>query len=214
MPGDVGSIVQVVLVVLLSISVHEFAHAKIADMSGDDTPRLMGRVTLLPWRHWDPVGTVFIVLTAVSGFGLGWGRPVIVRPERMRNPRWDHFWSVAAGPLSNFMIAGLAAVALRAALSFAPQTLPAWLAGLLVLTVIVNCSLGLFNLLPIGPLDGHWLVGAFLPDRQRNGWYRFNQTTGSFLLLALILLGQGQFDLLERVLGPARRATVSFLLGG
>lgn len=214
MPGDFGNIVQVILVVLLSISIHEYAHAKIADMSGDDTPRLMGRVTLVPWKHWDPFGTIMIIMTAVSGFGIGWGKPVIVQPKRMRNPRWDHFWSVAAGPISNFMIAGVAAVVLRTLLSFAPGAVPEWLSFLLIVTVIVNCSLGLFNLLPIGPLDGHWLVGAFLPEPQRHGWYRFNQTFGTFLLLGLVLFGQGQFDILDRVLGPARRAAVSFLLGG
>lgn len=213
MPPDTTLIVVYIVVILLSLSVHEFAHAKMADLAGDDTPRLMGRVTLVPWKHWDPVGTVMIVLTSISGVGIGWGKPVIVRPERMRNPRWDHFWSVAAGPISNLILAGLCAVVLRVLLTVPALNLPPLLVTVLLVGVMANTGLALFNLLPLGPLDGHWLVGALLPARSRPSWYRFNQTFGSFVLLALVLIPSGPFDLLGNLLGPVRQRVMEFLLG-
>jgi Zn-dependent protease len=212
-PENIGFAATVILVILLSISVHEFAHAKMADLSGDDTPRLMGRVTLVPWKHWDPIGTIMIIFTSIVGVGIGWGKPVIARAERMRNPRWDMFWTVAAGPISNFLIAGVAAVLLRVALAgpFGENGLA--VAPVLLVTVLANIGLGLFNLIPLGPLDGHWLVGAFLPEPARQRWYHFNRTIGGFLLLGLVFLRTDRFDPLGMLLGPVRERVAQFLLG-
>lgn len=182
------------VVIFLAIGLHEYAHAKTADMAGDPTPRMMGRVTLNLTKHFDPIGTIMIILTSLTGFGIGWGKPVMVNPLKMRNMRWDHFWSVAAGPLSNLLQAGVWAIFLRLALisgTLPPgQFMVDFIPTLLIMGVLVNLSLAFFNLIPLGPLDGHWLVGAFLKDDTRHRWYRFNQTQGSFLLLALIIMGQ------------------------
>ncbi|MGE0002579.1 MAG: site-2 protease family protein [Fimbriimonadaceae bacterium] len=202
-----------VAVILLSISVHEYAHAKIADMSGDDTPRLMGRVTLVPWKHWDPVGTVMILITAIAGVGIGWGKPVTVNPNRMRNPRWDHFWSVAAGPLSNLLIAGFFGAVLRFLLPLGPTVLNDGLLSFLLIAVYSNIGLFLFNLMPLGPLDGHWLVGAFLPDGVRERWYMFNRTVGGLVLLALVFFRTDQFDPLGQMFGPIREAVFRIIVG-
>lgn len=208
-----GEVATYVVVILLSISVHEYAHAKIADMSGDDTPRLMGRVSLLPWKHWDPIGTVMIILTAVAGVGIGWGKPVTVNPRRMRNPRWDHFWSVAAGPLSNLMIAGLLGAVLRFLLPFGPAVLNDGLLTFLIVAVYANIGLFLFNLLPLGPLDGHWLVGAFLPEGVRERWYLFNRTVGGLLLLGLVFIRNEHFDPLGQIFGPLRATVFHIIVG-
>ena len=88
-----------IFVALLSIAIPEYAHCKFADMAGDPTPGIYGRVTLNPLVHLDPIGTIMIVLTSITGFGIGWGRPAPMDPRKMKDPRWDHFWSVAAGTL-------------------------------------------------------------------------------------------------------------------
>jgi Zn-dependent protease len=157
------------LVICLSIAIHEFAHAKFADLAGDDTPRMLGRVTLNPLKHLDPMGTLFMAITVFSGFGIGWGKPVPMRPERMKNPRWDHFAAVAAGPISNLLQACLYAVILRVVLMAGPQSFPL-LVMFCLIGVIINVSLFLFNLIPLGPLDGHWLIGLLMPEKYRLPW--------------------------------------------
>ena len=143
-----------------------------------------------------------MLFTLVSGFGIGWGKPVMVRPEKMKNPRWDHFNSVIAGPLSNLLQAVLYALVLKFALggvnldlidSESPmygifRSVPEYLGVMCLFGVLINLNLFVFNLVPVGPLDGHWLVGAFLPDKVRIEWYKFNRGPGMILFLALVLL--------------------------
>lgn len=202
------------MVILLALGFHEYSHAKFADMAGDPTPRMMGRVTLNPFNHLDPIGTIFIVLSSISGFGIGWGRPVLVNPMRMRNPRWDHFVSVAAGPVSNLLQAVIYAGFLRALIAAGVLSKMAALevlfhatrdplAVFLVTGVMINIGLFVFNMLPIGPLDGHWLVGAFLPEPARTRWYQFNRGIGALVLLFLVFMPAGSsLDVLGRVMRP------------
>lgn len=202
-------------VILVALGIHEFAHAKVADMSGDPTPRIHGRVTLNLFNHLDPMGTLMIVLTTISGFGIGWGRPVPMDPRRMRNPRWDHFWAVAAGPISNLIQAAVFAILLRLMLVTGIGQ-PAGLVGELLLTgVFINLALCLFNLLPLGPLDGHWLLGSFLPEQSRFKWYLWNRQMGGILLLGLVFLGQldPRLSIIGAILRPAVMGLASFLLG-
>src|SRR6185369_12295804 len=130
-----------------------------ADLAGDPTPRIYGRVTLNPIAHLDPAGTIMIVLSSISGFGIGWGKPVPMNPTRMKNPRWDHFVAVAAGPLSNLIQAGVYAVILRLAMAKGDVTVQGVLAAVnrepasvltivLSMGVLVNLGLCFFNLIP------------------------------------------------------------------
>ncbi len=215
---DPTVIIIAILVLVIAITVHEFAHAKFADLAGDPTPAYYGRVTLNPLKHLDPFGTMMMVFTVINGFGIGWGRPVLVDPRKMRNPRWDHFVSVAAGPVSNLLQAVIFAAIFR--FFGMSGALPAEVVVFLLLGVTINISLFLFNLLPIGPLDGHWLVGAFLPDRIRDKWYLWNRTTGSILMLVLVLGGQflrgtpfAFLDIIGSVLHPIANRLESLLLG-
>lgn len=213
------AVLAIGLVVFLAIGIHEYAHAKTADMAGDPTPRMMGRVTLNLTKHFEPLGTIMLILTSLYGFGIGWGKPVMVNPRQMNNPRWDHFWSVAAGPISNILQAGVWAILLRFALvanvvsvgGFMHEFLPT----LLFMGVLTNLSLAFFNLIPLGPLDGHWLLGAFLPSPTRERWYLFNRTSGSFILLALVLMGQlgGGGGILSAIIGPPVWFCFRFLTG-
>jgi len=202
--------IAIFLVIFLAIGIHEYAHAKLADMAGDPTPGIYGRVTLNLFKHFDPIGTIMIIITTLSGFGIGWGKPVPMDPRKMRNPKWDHFVAVIGGPVSNFIQAMLFAVLYRL---LGNQEVE-FLTTFLLFGVLINVSLGLFNLLPIGPLDGMWILGTFLPDRARIKWTQFNLQFGGFLFLGLIILGQtGAFPLFNMVLGPARRAVTRFMLG-
>lgn len=184
--------VMSILVALLSIAIHEYAHCKFADMAGDPTPGIYGRVTLNPLVHLDPLGTIMIVFTSITGFGIGWGRPAPMDPRKMKDPRWDHFWAVAAGPLSNILQAGVYAIVLRLLMSagvFATGQ-NELLFGFLVIGVSVNIGLALFNLIPLGPLDGHWLLGLLMPEPQRTQWFQWNRFAGSIVLLIIVLGGQ------------------------
>jgi Zn-dependent protease len=212
--GDFSSlqIIGSLVIILFAIGFHEYAHAKMADLCGDPTPRIYGRVSLNIFKHLDPLGTMMIIFTVLAGFGIGWGKPVPMDPRKMRNPRWDHFWAVAAGPISNFIQASIYAIVLRVFFEGMDHNIH----QLLLLGVMINLAIGLFNLLPLGPLDGHWLVGAFLDEKTRLKWYRWNAQVGSFLLLMIIFLGQfnPNYNILSAVLQPLVAKGMKFLLGG
>ncbi|MBL8047801.1 MAG: site-2 protease family protein [Chthonomonas sp.] len=198
----------------IAITIHEFAHAITADMQGDSTPRIMGRVTLNPLKHFDPFGAIMIVFTSLSGFGIGWGKPVMVNHRNLKNPRWDSMWVALAGPLSNFLQAAIAAVIFRL-IGFQNIDPFAFSAGSFIfIYILANISLMLFNLIPLGPLDGHWILGAFLPDGTRERWFLWNRFTGTFALLGIIIMAQvSKLDLLSILLEKPSYAIISFLLG-
>lgn len=215
-------VVTSIVVVLLSIALHEFAHAKFADAAGDPTPRNQGRVTLNPLAHLDPIGTILIVITSLTGFGFGWGKPVMVNPSKMRNPRWDHFVSVIAGPATNLLLAAVFAIILRVMMmtgSLGEVALGSPMAGgilvaFLLYGVVINLALCFFNLIPIGPLDGHWLVGAFMPEPTRTQWYQFNRGPGALIFIVLVLMPSGSpLDIFGRILRPAVSKAAEFFLG-
>lgn len=209
-------ILAIAVVIFLAIGIHEYAHAKLADMAGDPTPGFYGRVTLNLTKHFEVVGTIMIVLTSLTGFGIGWGKPVPMDPRRMKNPRWDHFVAVLGGPISNLLQAAFWAILLRSAMLFAPELIrQPFIGPLLLLGVLINVSLFLFNLIPLGPLDGMWILGTFLPEPQRLAWTRWNLTVGSFALLIVVLAGQWnpELSLISRVLRPASEAIERALIG-
>ncbi len=192
------------IVIFFAIGLHEYSHAKFADLAGDPTPRYYGRVTLNLFKHFDPLGTIMIVITSITGYGIGWGKPVMVDPRKMRNPRWDHFISVAAGPLSNIAQAVVWAIVFRVIIHPGGSLPSMFVLYLVTMGVIINLSLCFFNLIPLGPLDGHWLVGAFLPDDLRARWYLFNRQVGTIFLFGIIILGQlgGGGSIIGKIIGP------------
>lgn len=226
MPGQIDPLAFILnlFVILFALGIHEFAHAKLADAAGDPTPRIYGRVTLNLFNHLDPLGTLMIIMSSLSGVGIGWGRPVPMDPRKMRDPRWDHFWAVAAGPLSNLIQACLFAVALRVLGASVPLAAPFEvlnnasidpLQTLLVSGVLVNLGLFCFNLIPLGPLDGQWMLGSFLPERSRDRWYLWNRKTGTFVLFGLLLLGWfTPFSFIGMVMVPPLLLLFRFLVGG
>lgn len=184
---DPVQLILIVVVIIPAIGLHEYAHAKFADLAGDPTPRRQGRVTLNLFSHFDPIGFLMIMITAISGYGIGWGKPVMVNPSLMKNPRWDHFISVAAGPLINLCQAVVYGLFFRLNLAFGlDPVILAWTE----VGMAINLSLFAFNLIPLGILDGHWLVGLLLPPKQRQSWYAFNHSYGFGILVVIILFGQ------------------------
>lgn len=157
--------VTIIIVLLGSLAFHEFAHAFVANLFGDPTARLEGRLSINPLKHWDPVGTtLLVVLLFLRVFGLnvpvfGWGKPVPVDERNFENPRLYGLQTALAGPMSNFVLALLLAVLARSV------ALPELLASIISLAVYLNIFLMFFNLLPIPPLDGSRLLRLFLPEQ-------------------------------------------------
>ena len=197
---DPVGFVAFIIAIILGITVHEFMHAYTAHRMGDDTARLLGRLSLNPMAHLDPFGTLLIVLA-----GFGYGKPVPFNESRLRSALGVTFVAIA-GPLANLALAALCAIPLRfgtaGALGDTYETI-------LFAIVFWNCMLAIFNLVPIPPLDGANVVYGLLPPRQQYSWRTYQQY-GPFLLL-LILLAAPQI-LSALVLGPARSLTL-FLSG-
>ena len=182
------------IVLLFSLTVHEMAHAWTADRLGDPTARLLGRVSLNPLVHADPVGTVLFPLIAmITGAPLiGWAKPVPVNVRQLRHHRRDYVLVAAAGPASNLVMA-VTAGCLLAVLPISPQTLDeanvsAPLATFLSQAMRLNVLLAVFNMIPIPPLDGGNVLAGLLPS-QLAGVFNQIRPYGFILLYALILTG-------------------------
>jgi Zn-dependent protease len=183
-------------VLLLSLTVHEFAHAWTARRYGDDTAERLGRLTLNPLAHADPVGTFILPLLNVP---FGWAKPVPVNPARFRrgvSMAAGMMWTSLAGPIANVLLALASTVVLGLLLRVAPASgggvgmhgTGGIVALFLWRMMQMNVVLAVFNLLPIPPLDGSRVVDAFLPSRWRHQWEAFSRYS-MFLLLALVFLG-------------------------
>ena len=184
---------------ILAIGIHEAAHAFTADYLGDPTPRSLGRTTLNPLAHLDPLGTLVILVTGY----FGWGKPAPFDPYNLRDPRRDTALIALAGPASNFVMAVILSLISR--LSF-PN---AQVATIITTLIILNVNLALFNLLPVPPLDGSKIAGLFMSHEQA---VRFRSQTNPLLLLLLILPIIGGSSLAYLIIFPVSRIFLGFLL--
>ncbi len=193
---------------VLSLSVHEFAHGWSASRLGDDTARRAGRLTLNPIAHIDPIGTLLLPLLGVP---FGWARPVPVDPSRFRpgvRMGTGMALTAAAGPVSNLILAVLMTVAFAMCSRYAPQLLVqgSGVGELLRIMIFLNVNLALFNLLPVPPLDGSRIVDGFMPRNLRPGWEAIMRFAPLLLLAVFffagrIIAGPSRFvlDLLQRL---------------
>ncbi|MFH2035863.1 MAG: site-2 protease family protein [Candidatus Zixiibacteriota bacterium] len=168
--------------IFFSLTVHEFFHAYTAYRFGDNTAKDMGRLTLNPLAHLDLFGTIMMFL---SGFRFGWAKPVPVNPYNLKNPRVADFWISAAGPLSNFGLAIVFGIFLRATMS-GILPFPQEVIHFFVVAIMINVSLAFFNLIPIYPLDGSHILSSILPDRYQPMLEQI-QRYGMYILLFLII---------------------------
>jgi Zn-dependent protease len=177
--------------VLFAITLHEVAHGWMARYFGDRTAEMLGRLSLNPLRHIDPVGTVLVpgILLATSGMLFGWAKPVPVATKALRNPRLAGILVALAGPLANFAMAGLWCAVLAGIVRVnGNETLIRWIASMAQAGILINVILALFNLLPIPPLDGGRVLTGLLPSQWGARLEKF-EPIGLFLVVGLSVLG-------------------------
>ncbi len=174
------------IVMLLAIPLHEAAHAWVSAALGDPTARDRGRLTLNPIAHFDPLGAICMVFA-----GVGWAKPVPANPQRFKNPRVGMALTAAAGPAANLLLAYLSAILYKLLYNLSPNTI-FWnfLLQLLYMTVTLNVTLAVFNLLPVPPFDGSRIAGLLLPRRLYFKVMQYERYLfiGIFLLLMLGVL--------------------------
>lgn len=196
-----------VISLLLAISIHEFSHAYVADILGDPTPRLQGRLKLNPFVHIDPTGILFLLF-----FGFGWGKPVEFDPYNLKNPRKDAALISIAGPTSNFILAILLSILLKLSIFLQLNILTIIGYYLFVPMIQLNLILGVFNLLPIHPLDGFKIVGGILPEEKAHEWYSLQKYGWIFLILLIVPFGRS--SMLDGLIRPIINFLSTLLIPG
>jgi Zn-dependent protease len=214
---DPATLAAVAIFLLVGFPVHEFSHALVAYRLGDGTAKLFGRLTLNPLVHLDPMGSIILVASAfLGGFIIGWAKPTPVNPSMLRGGRRAEAWVAAAGPVSNLVMAGLAALALRVivAFSLADSDASLFVANVIYIFVFINVALFIFNLIPIPPLDGSKVMFAFM--NPRTVWQvRPTLEQWGFLILVVVMFVPviNGVSIGGQVLGPLLDGLVSVLVG-
>ena len=208
---DIGQLLIILSVLLFSLTVHETAHAVTAEWYGDSTARRLGRISLNPLVHLDPVGSVLLPLVGyfAGGFVFGWAKPVPVDPANLKNHRRDFLVIAAAGPASNLALAMGASVLLGAVPGglAASEGIPGGLATFGFALLQLNLLLAVFNMLPIPPLDGGNVLAGVLPEALAAGYDRLIRPYGFVILIVLMATGW-----LSRLIGPPFSLLMGLLL--
>ncbi|WP_041795992.1 site-2 protease family protein [Pararhodospirillum photometricum] len=199
---------------VLAITLHEAAHGYVANWRGDPTARLLGRLSLNPLRHVDPMGTLglpALLFLLNAPFLFGWAKPVPVDTRNLRHPQRDMALIALAGPSMNVFLAVVSAVLLHGVFALPDEALR-WLGTLLQKSVLINCVLAVFNMLPVPPLDGARLLAGVLPLKAARAFMRLEQAGMALLFGLLFLLPMGfqvlgvDFDPFGWIVTPLVRA--------
>lgn len=201
----------------VAITVHEAAHAWMADRLGDPTAKLTGRLTLNPLAHYDRIGTTLFFVTmflwrfGIVPFPFGWAKPVGFDPFNLKSPRRDSALISAAGPAANLILATLLAIIVRVISS--PFS-PAFIIGELIKPLVVlNVSLAIFNLVPVNPLDGGKILVGLMPEKNARRVEFFLDKFGIIILFFLIFPTFGGESALTAIISPIISSLLKFLLG-
>jgi len=178
------------LILLIAFPVHEAAHAWAAWRLGDGTAKLFGRLTLNPVVHFDPLGGILLLISSLIGFGIGWAKPTPVNPSNLRGGRSGEGMVAAAGPLSNLILAALAAIPLRILIAAlrGGTDVPDIVLDTLLYFIVINIALMLFNFIPVAPLDGSKVLFSLLSPRQAYQWRPVLEQYGFLLLLVVAFI--------------------------
>lgn len=227
MGGNILLYLLAIPAILVSLSFHELAHAYVSYKQGDPTAKNMGRLSLNPLKHLDPLGTLMLIISMFSGFGYGWAKPVPINPAYYRSMKKGTILVSLAGPLSNLLLAfmfsiPMAAIAMNAgagltmgeifnssySIYFSGFSIQAMIYNLSRFFYMINIGLAVFNIIPIPPLDGSKILSAVLPDRQYFRIMQYEQYIGiAFLLIMLLRPG-----ILSTIMWPLRRGVESIFM--
>jgi len=213
---DPATLVAVAIFLLVGFPVHEFSHALVAYRLGDGTAKMFGRLTLNPLVHLDPFGSLLLVASALlGGFFIGWAKPTPVNPSMLRGGRRAEAWVAAAGPVSNLVMAGLAALALRAIVAFnlADSDASVFVANVIYIFVFINVALFIFNLVPIPPLDGSKVLFSLMNPRTVWQIRPTLEQWGFLVLIVVMIVPLNGISIGGRVVGPLMDGLVSVLVG-
>jgi len=207
-----NDMIYMVPAILIVITIHEFSHALVAYSLGDGTAKSQGRLSLNPLVHLDPLGTLMLVLSMLSRFGIGWGKPVPVNPNRLSpGPKTGMALVSAAGPLSNILTAFVLFLPVRFSLPVYNNDVVATLASYIIQWSI---GLGAFNLLPLPPLDGFAIVLGILPNSAARSFGRIAQYGIGPLMLILVADWVLHVDILGLAMRPLLTVISAFVAGG
>lgn len=192
------------IALVIAITVHEASHAAVSWHLGDPTAKLAGRLTLNPLAHLDPLGTLMILFVR-----FGWGKPVPFDPFNLRNPKRDGALISLAGPVANFVTALIFTIPLWAGVLVQnPQVISA--GKLLIPIIFLNLALGIFNLIPVHPLDGFKVLGGFLPKNWYHDWQQME--AWGILILIFLLIPFGGISPIGAILGPVLSSLLKLIL--
>jgi Zn-dependent protease len=198
--NDPLSFLIIAVGLVVSVTIHEFAHAFAADKLGDPTPRYQGRVTLDPRAHLDPMGTVAILI-----LGFGWGKAVQFDPYNLKDPKRDTALIALAGPASNIILATILSIAIGV------FGISGSLFSILATIIFINVMLAIFNLVPIAPLDGSKIAQALLPKQIALEYEIFMRKYGTLVLIGLIFPWNGSGSPISHLISPIIDFLVSVL---
>jgi Zn-dependent protease len=185
-----------IVILIMSIVIHEVSHGFMAEYFGDDTARNAGRLTLNPFKHLDLFGSILLPAVLVfthAPFMFGWAKPVPYNPNNLRDRKWGTMWVAAAGILSNFFLAIFFGLVIRFSSGF---SLPDNFYFITAAIVIVNLALGIFNLVPIPPLDGSKILFSFLPESMASFIFRYEQYSLILLLIFVVYFANYLYPIL------------------
>ena len=201
---DVSRLIFLIPAILIALTVHEFAHARVAELMGDPTARVAGRVSLNPTKHLDVTGSLLFLLV-----GFGWGKPVPINGRYFRNPRQGMLLVSLAGPGSNVITAIVLSLAVRMLVAISSASVvTGYVVNVMVYAVFINVILAIFNLLPIPPLDGSKIFASLMPDAWLPTYLSFERYGTLALFLAIVFFSSA----VSRVMSPISDFLIKLLL--